>query len=104
MKIVQYIVIKQTGSGYYKKYSSRMTRNNPAIASNEIAVKVSIDIPEAIFNKPSLEAKITVPESSVSQPVIDAVVVNDIQEIIKQNTGFDVKLEVIDNSKEESND
>lgn len=101
MQISQYIVIKKGGKGYYARYTSRLTKGNPALASNEIAVKVSIEVPDEIFDKPSLEAKITVPKEAVSQPVISAEVIDNVQEIIKQNTGFEVTLQVVEVDKEE---
>lgn len=98
MKISQYIVIKRRNRW---SYTSRLTKGNPALASNEIAVKVSLEIPDAIFDKPSLEAQITIPEDAVSKPVIEASVIDNVQEIIKQNTGFEVKLEVVNEQEEE---
>lgn len=96
MQISQYIIVKKTGA---YRYSSRMTKSSPALDFNEIAVKVSIEIPDAIFNKPSLEAKIVVPKEAVNRPIIDAEVVDNVEQIIKQNTGFEVKLQVISNEE-----
>lgn len=79
-----------------------MTVGSPALDSNEIAVKVTLDIPDAIFDKPALEAKITIPEEAVSKPVISAEVIDNVQEIIKQNTGFEVKLEIVNANEETS--
>jgi hypothetical protein len=77
-----------------------MTKESPALASNEIAVKVSLEIPDAIFDKPTLQANITIPAEAVSKPVINAEVIDNVQEVIKQNTGFNVKLEVVDKDEE----
>lgn len=101
MHLSQYIVIKRTGANYYKKYSSRLTKSNPSLESNEIAIKVSIEIPDEIFDKPSLEAKIVVPTEAVSKPIISAEVIDNVQDIIKQNTGFEVKLIAVEKEKEE---
>lgn len=96
MQISQYIVIKKTGTRYSSRYSSRLTKGSPALDSNEIAVKVSIEVPDEIFDKPALSAKITVPKEAVSKPVIEAAVIDNVQEIIKQQTGFAVTLEVVE--------
>lgn len=98
-KISQYIVIKK-GGGYYPKYTSRMTVNSPSLQSNEIAVKVSIEVPDEIFDKPALTAEIVVPKEAVSKPVISADVIDNVQDIIKQNTGFEVKLEVVEHDSD----
>lgn len=92
MRIQQYIVIKKRGA---YRYSSRMTKGTPALDRNEIAVKVSLEIPDAIFNRPALTATIKVPEDAVGKPEIEAEVIDNVQDLIKQNTGFDVKLEVV---------
>lgn len=93
MRISQYIVIKKKPRW---GYSSRMTKSNPALASNEVAVKISIEVPDEIFEKPALQAEIVIPQGIVPKPVITAEVIDNVQDIIKQNTGFEVKLEVID--------
>lgn len=89
MEISQFIVIKKTGRW---RYSSRVTKGTPALASNEVAVKVVLVLPDAIFDKPAFEAKVTIPEAAVSKPVIEADVIDNVEEIIKKNTGFEVKL------------
>lgn len=100
MQISQYIVIKKTGTRYLSRYSSRLTKGSPALASNEIAVKVSIEVPDEIFEKPMLQAKVTIPKEAVSKPVINAEVIDNVESIIKQNTGFEVKLEVVEPTDE----
>lgn len=96
MQISQHIVIKRTGTKYSSRYSARLTKGNPALASNEVAVKVVLTLPDAIFDKPAFEAKIVVPDEAVSKPVIEASVIDNVQEIIKQNTGFEVTLQVVE--------
>ena len=102
MKISQYIIVKKGGHPSWPKYRSRMTTGSPALASNEVAVKVSIELPDQIFDRPALQADIVVPEEAVSKPIIEAAVIDNVQEIIKKNTGFDVRLEVVekDDSKQ----
>lgn len=104
MKISQYIIIKgKKTSTYssYRKYTSRMSKGSPKLDSDEVAVLVSIELPDALFEKPSLQASIVVPKEAVSKPVIEAAVIDNVQDIIKQNTGFEVKLEVVEKDNEE---
>jgi len=93
MQVSQYIVIKQRNRW---SYGSRLTKDLPKLDSNEVAVKVSIELPDNIFTKPQFEAKIVIPKEAISRPVITSEVVDNVQEIIKQNTGFEVKLELIE--------
>lgn len=103
MQISQYIIIKKgekyvSNSGYFR---SRMTTTSPKLEPGEVAVKVVIELPDAIFERPALSAKIVVPEEAVSKPMISADVVNNVQDLIKQNTGFDVRLEVVEKNGSE---
>ncbi len=100
MEVSQYLIVKKTGSKYNARYTVRVTKSTPALASNEIAMKVDIVLPDAVFDKPAFSAKIVVPEDAVSQPVITAEVIDNVQEIIKQNTGFEVKLTLVEADEE----
>lgn len=100
MQISQYIIVKKkTRWSRGGMYSSRMTSNNPVVEPDEIAVNVILELPDALFQRSTLQANIVIPESAVTRPVIEAEVINNVQDIIKQNSGFDVRLEVI--NKEE---
>lgn len=96
MQISQYIIIKKKNKW---SYGSRMTKESPALASNEVAVKVILEMPDGIFDKPAFEAQINIPEEAITKPVISAEVIDNVQDIIKQNTGFEVKLEVVEKDK-----
>ena len=96
MKISQYLIVKKYGSVHYPKYSSRLTAGSPSLQSNEIAVKLNLELPDAIFDKPAFEAKVVVPDEAVSKPVIEASVIDNVEDIIKKNTGFEVKLMVVE--------
>jgi len=78
------------------KTSARLSVNKPAVSSDEIAVKVSIELPATLFQRPNLEARITVPERAVQPPTIALEVIDDIERMIQQNTGFEVKLVQVD--------
>jgi hypothetical protein len=102
MQISQYLIVRKYGNPSWPKFSSRLTAGSPALSSNEIAVKLNLILPDAIFDKPAFEAKVVVPDEAVSKPVITADVIDNVEEIIKQNTGFEVKLEIVEQDKEES--
>lgn len=53
------------------------------------------------FDKPAFHANVVIPTEAIMKPVIDADVIDNVQGIIKQNTGFEVKLEVVEVEKEE---
>lgn len=97
MRISNYIVVKANKRyGRVHSVSSRLTKNRPSLEANEIAVKVNLELPDELFDKPQLEATVKVPKEAVSAPVIDAEVVDNVEQIILDQTGFHVKLEVIE--------
>lgn len=96
MRVSNYIVIKKNGW----RYSTRLTAKAPALAHNEIAIKLAIDVPDEIFTKPALEATVKIPKEAVRSNVIEAAVIDNVQEIIKQNLGFDVKLQIVDSNED----
>jgi len=104
MEISQFIIIKGRKVNAYsnrRAYSSRMTKGKPRLEHDEVAVQVKLELPEELFDKPALVAKVSVPKEAVSQPVITADVVDNVEDIILQNTGFEVKLEIFGNENEE---
>lgn len=59
-------------------------------------MRIQIEIPDEVFDKPQFQASIKVPKDAVSAPVISAEIVDNVEEIIKQQTGFEVKLNLIE--------
>jgi len=76
-----YLILK--AKGYYG-LSARTTSKAPALAKDEVAVKLSIRVPDALFKRPQLQASIRVPESAVSAPVISAEVLDNVQQVLAQ--------------------
>ena len=70
----------------------RCTKSPPALQSNEVPLRLSIEIPDALFEKPRLEATIKVPEELACVPGIAANVIPDMQEAIQQSVGLDVQV------------
>ncbi|MFZ5737690.1 MAG: hypothetical protein ACOY6K_12500 [Pseudomonadota bacterium] len=84
--------------------SVRCTERLPSLDSGEVAIKVTAELPDALFRKPLLEAKISVPVDKVSPATIDASVADNITDIVRQNLGIDlqIKLEQMPASPDES--
>jgi hypothetical protein len=91
-----YLVVKKK-QGWGSKLCGRLSLKNPALKSGEVAIKVNVVVPEALFVKPQLEAKVIIPESAVSKPVIDATVLDNVREIMEQQTGLDVSVRLVEN-------
>jgi hypothetical protein len=89
MQLSGYLVITK-GKGW--KNSAKFVKTAPSLRSNEISVKLECEIPDALFTVPQLKFNIKVPKEAVPQKEISADVVGNIQQLIQQSTGFEVKL------------
>lgn len=97
MLVTAWLAIKKTSNW---RASVRCTKTQPALSSNEVAFKLNLELPDALFTKPRLEATISVPESAVSAPVIEAETIDNVAEAIKKATGLDVRVWVEQGEKE----
>lgn len=107
MIINRYLIIgskkKNNWSKLRNKPTTRLTANPPQLKSHEVAIQFTLDVPEALFEKPLLKAKISISKDAVSSPVIEAETVDNIEEIISQNLGIDLNLFIVDQTESEEN-
>ena len=83
-----YLVINQRGAVV------KATRKRPTTKANEIAFKLSLAVPNQVFEKPQFEATIKVDPKVVSQPVITPDIQDNIAEVIKRQVGVGVTVRV----------
>lgn len=86
-----YLIAKPKG---YTGLSFELKNRKPE-AIRGVPIKVSVSLPDALFERPQFQATVRVDPKQVSQPVIDADVVNNIEETIRAQTGLDLKIEVV---------
>lgn len=79
----------------------QVRKNKPSTKQDEIAVKVSLDIPDALFEKPTLQIAAAVPEDSGHGPVITTEVADNLAEVIRQQTGLQVHISAPELEKEQ---
>lgn len=92
-----YLIVKPKG---WSNLSARLASRVPALASDEIAVKLSVKVPDALFKRPQLQASILIPESAVTAPVVTATVLDNVREILRQQTGLDVTIQLVEGTVE----
>lgn len=99
MELSGYLVIKK--GERWKSTNARFCKTKPSLSPNEIAVKIECEIPDQLFTRPELKFKIKVPKEAVPQREISAEVIGNVEDLIKQNMGFDVRLisEVIESTQ-----
>ena len=88
-----YLVAKKKRG--YSVMSVRRTTRPPALAADEVAVKLMLSLPEALFMRPQIQAKVVVPADAVTPPVLDVAVVDNVREVLERETGLSITLAVV---------
>ncbi|MBE3092781.1 MAG: hypothetical protein IMZ51_03880 [Chloroflexi bacterium] len=93
MKDIFYLIIGRTGIRGTRK-------TKPPLKWDEISVKVSMEFPDVLFQRPLIEAKITVDKDMVLPETINPDIVINTKELIEQSTGCKIDFKVIKEDKE----
>lgn len=88
-----YLIVSPKG---YYDISARYTSRPPALAKNEVAIKLGVSVPDALFNRPQLQAEVRIPEECVTAPVLNAEVLDNVREVLQQQTGMDISVRVVE--------
>lgn len=91
---VFYLVVKPGRFSYELK--ARLVNNLPSLDVGEVPIKINVDVPDALFKRPQLQASITIPDSAVTAPVVTAQVLDNVREILSQQTGLDVQVSLVE--------
>lgn len=75
----------------YPYLTAKIHSWSPQLRPGEIVVSLDIDVPESLFQKPSLTAKITIPEAQ-HPPVITAAVKADVAQALSDRLGLEVSI------------
>jgi len=89
-----YAIVSQRFSTYGSqtgKATVRLTRNRPDCDATEVAVKISLSLPDALFKRPSLQASITV-DDDVVPVLVDADVADNIARVVKEQMGINLHV------------
>ena len=78
-----------------------MREREPRLAGNEIALRILIDIPSQMFQRPILEAKMAIPENAIPKATITPEIATNVERLIKEATGLNMVVTVIEQPKEE---
>lgn len=97
MRVTKYLIISQGPKGKYGKPNVKMVDNigKTSVPGNGVALKINVELPDEIFQKPMLEATFKVDKSMVSAPTIHPDVVTRIENIIHEDTGIKMTIAVI---------
>lgn len=85
MKIKFYLIINVNGT-------IRTTKTQPDLKWNEVAILVNLELPLALFQRPTLEATLQVPDSAVHPTVIPVETRDNIKDALESATGMEVRI------------
>jgi len=88
MKTKFYLTVNDNGT-------VKATRKAQNVSINEVCMGFSLDLPDVLFRRPQIEASVTVDAKDVAPFQINADTSNMVKEAIKQSTGLEVKLTVV---------
>lgn len=92
MKTKQWLTINRNGI-------KKATKNKPALDWDEIAIRVNLDIPSELFDRPVIEATIKV--DGVPNNAYAPEVILNTTELIEQQTGAKINFSVVPVDEEE---
>lgn len=82
-----------------KKGKVRACKTQPNLNWDEISIKMDLELPDSLFKKPLLSGNIVVKESDVTPTLITPEIKNNIQAAIKEHSGIEIKLNIINEDK-----
>lgn len=88
------VVAYNPRAGYSRALSIRTTKNRPALAKGEIAIKCTIALPKALFQRPALSARISIPDEAVPRTEINMELASNIQDLVQQHLGLEMTIGV----------
>lgn len=93
----RYLVVeaKIESRGYLQgNVKARLTTKKPATGSNEIAIKLNLELPKSLFMKQQLAANITISDEQCANIEIDADTVSQIEALATEQLGVDLNITV----------
>jgi hypothetical protein len=88
MRIKKWLTINKNGV-------ARITTGKPDLKWDEVTMLLSVNVPDLLFQRPSLKAEITIPEEAAGPEEIKSTVVEDVREAIKTATGLEMHVGII---------
>lgn len=92
MILDKYLIVSAQGRGYRRTLKAELREREPQLDGNSIAIHLKVDIPDALFDRPTLEAKMTLPAEAVPKVKITPEITSNIESIIKERTGLNLKV------------
>lgn len=76
----------------YRNPAIRITSKKPGVKGNEIAISLSVELPDMLFERPAIQANIIIPPEMASPPRISADALASTKEILEGQLGITVDI------------
>lgn len=79
--------------GTWEATLPKTSKNKPSTGPGEIAIQVTMDLPESYFIQPEISAKITLPDVDGQRPAVTVDMEKRMAEELKKSLGIVVRFE-----------
>ncbi|BCM89090.1 hypothetical protein IAD21_00934 [Abditibacteriota bacterium] len=79
---------------FNKKGFERAYKTAPVVKPSEVAIEISIEVADALFQRPQLRATLKVDESAGTKFELTPAMLSDMTQAVKIGTGMDVVIEM----------
>lgn len=86
MKIVNWLILDKNGIKGVRK-------TKPGLAYNEIAIKINLDIPKELFERPQIEANLII--NNIPNNAYNPELIINTKELIEQQTGAKIDFRIL---------
>ena len=76
----------------WKTLGARLAHRKPTLKPGEVAVELRVQVPLAMFQRPTLRAKVVVPDGVPLQQVITAEVQDNIARVLNEQLGLRMEV------------
>lgn len=80
------------------KFKFRVAAKQPNLEAGEVAIHLSVSLPQALFQRPMLRASVIVPADKVTPTTIDASVAHNIAELVRQELDLNMRIVIEDSA------
>jgi len=100
MYISKYLILAP-GSSKWRTKVTLVNSLSGRMPSGAIALKLNLELPDTLFDKPQLQATIKINEGDISKPIINAAVLDNIKAEFSRQMGIDMNIQIVEPKTEE---
>lgn len=93
MIVIKYLIINSRGGVTVREREPRM-------AGNEVALRLELEVPDALFKRPVLKAVMAIPKEAIPKSTITPQITDNVEKLIKEATGLDMHVSIIPHEEE----